>query len=48
MIKFGNDEDAATIDEGNFYLKLVIMMKMQQLLIMQIQHNLILIQLQQK
>ena len=48
MIKFGNDEDAATIDEGNFYLKLVIMMKMQQLLIMQIQHNLILIQLPKK
>ena len=36
MIKFGNEEDATTIDEGNLYLKLVIMMKMQQLLIMQI------------
>ena len=48
MIKFGNEEDVAAIDEGNLYLKLVIMklvimMKMQQLLIMQIQHNLILI-----
>ena len=48
MIKFGSEEDVATIDEGNLYLKLVIMklvimMKMQQLLIMQIQHNLILI-----
>ena len=48
MIKFGNEEDATTIDEGSLYLKLVIMMKIQQLLIMQIQHNLILIQLQQK
>ena len=41
MIKFGSEEDVATIDEGNLYLKLVIMklvimMKMQQLLIMQI------------
>ena len=36
MIKFGNEEDATAIDEGNLYLKLVIMMKMQQLLIMQI------------
>ena len=36
MAKFGNEEDAATIDERNLYLKLVIMMKMQQLLIMQI------------
>ena len=36
MIKFGNEEDATVIDEGNLYLKLVIMMKMQQLLIMQI------------
>ena len=36
MNKFGNEEDAATIDEGNLYLKLVIMMKMQQLLIIQI------------
>ena len=36
MIKFGNEEDATAIDKGNFYLKLVIMMKMQQLLIMQI------------
>ena len=36
MIKFGNEEDAAAIDEGNLYLKLVIMMKIQQLLIMQI------------
>ena len=36
MIKFGNEEDVTTIDEGNLYLKLVIMMKMQQLLIMQI------------
>ena len=39
MAKFGNEEDAAAIDERNLYLKLVIMMKMQQLLIMQIQHN---------
>ena len=36
MIKFGNREDVVAVDEGNFYLKLVIMMKMQQLLIMQI------------
>ena len=36
MAKFGNEEDAAAIDEHNLYLKLVIMMKMQQLLIMQI------------
>ena len=36
MIKFGNEEDATTIDKGNLHLKLVIMMKMQQLLIMQI------------
>ena len=36
MIKFGNEEDATTIDEGSLYLKLVIMMKIQQLLIMQI------------
>ena len=36
MIKFGNEEDTTVIDEGNLYLKLVIMMKMQQLLIMQI------------
>ena len=36
MIKFGNKENAAAIDEGNLYLKLVIIMKMQQLLIMQI------------
>ena len=36
MIKFGNEEDATAIDEGNLYLKLVIMMKMQQLLIIQI------------
>ena len=36
MIKFGNEEDATTIDESNLYLKLVIMMKMQQLLIIQI------------
>ena len=36
MIKFGNEEDAVVIDEGNLYLKLVIMIKMQQLLIMQI------------
>ena len=36
MIRFGNEEDATTIDESNLYLKLVIMMKMQQLLIMQI------------
>ena len=34
MIKFGNEEDVTTIDEGNLYLKLVIMMKMQLLLIM--------------
>ena len=27
MIKFGNEEDASAIDEGNLYLKLVIMMK---------------------
>ena len=36
MIKFESEEDAAVIDKGNLYLKLVIMMKMQQLLIMQI------------
>ena len=36
MIKFDNEEYATTIDEGNLYLKLVTMMKMQQLLIMQI------------
>ena len=36
MIKLGNEEDATAIDEGNLYLKLVIMMKIQQLLIMQI------------
>ena len=36
MIKFGNEEDATTIDESNLYLKLVIMMKMQQQIIMQI------------
>ena len=36
MIKFGNEEDVIAIDESNLYLKLVIMMKMQQLLIMQI------------
>ena len=36
MIKFGNEEEATAIDEGNPYLKLVIMMKMQQLLIIQI------------
>ena len=36
MIKFGNREDVVAVDEGNLYLKLVIMMKMQQLLIMQI------------
>ena len=36
MIKFGNEEDVVVIDDGNLYLKLVIMMKMQQLLIMQI------------
>ena len=36
MIKFGSEEDTTIIDEGNLYLKLVIMMKMQQLLIMQI------------
>ena len=36
MIRFGNEEDATTIDESNLNLKLVIMMKMQQLLIMQI------------
>ena len=36
MIKFGNEENATTIDEGNLYFELVIMMKMQQLLIMQI------------
>ena len=27
MIKFGNEEDASAIDEGNLYPKLVIMMK---------------------
>ena len=48
MIKFGNREDVVAVDEGNLYLKLVIMMKMQQQIIMQIQHDLILIQLQQK
>ena len=36
MIKFSSEEDAVTNDEGNLYLKLVIMIKMQQLLIMQI------------
>ena len=36
MIKFVNEEDAAAIDKGNLYLKLVIMMKMQQQIIMQI------------
>ena len=36
MIKFGNEEDTVAIDEGNLYLKLVIMMKMQQQIIMQI------------
>ena len=36
MIKFGNEEDVIAIDEGNLCLELVIMMKMQQLLIMQI------------
>ena len=36
MIKFGNEEDITAINEGNLNLKLVIMMKMQQLLIMQI------------
>ena len=36
MIKFGNEKDIAAIDKGNLHLKLVIMMKMQQLLIMQI------------
>ena len=36
MIMFGNKEDAEAIDESNLYLKLVMMMKMQQLLIMQI------------
>ena len=46
MIKFSSEEDAVTNDEGNLYLKLVIMMKMQQLLIMQIQRNLNLIQIQ--
>ena len=30
MIKFSNEEDAAAIDEGDLYLKLVIMMKKQQ------------------
>ena len=34
MIRFGNEEGAAAIDESNLYLKLVMMMKMQQLLIM--------------
>ena len=36
MIMFGNEEDEEAIDESNLYLKLVMMMKMQQLLIMQI------------
>ena len=36
MIEFGNEEDVEAIDEGNLYLKLVIMMKMQQQLNMQI------------
>ena len=36
MINFGNKGDAAAIDEGNLCLKLVIIMKMHQLLIMQI------------
>ena len=36
IIKFGNEEGATTIDDGSHYLKLVIMIKMQQLLIMQI------------
>ena len=36
MIEFVNEEDAEAIDEGNLYLKLVIMMKMQQQLNMQI------------
>ena len=36
MIRSGNEEDTTAIDEGNLYLKLVIVMKMQQLLIMQI------------
>ena len=48
MIKFGNEEDAVVIDKNNLYLKLVIMTKIQQLLIMQIYHNLIFIQLQQQ
>ena len=48
MIRFGNEEDATAIDESNLYLKLVMMMKMQQLLIMQIYYNFILIQQQQK
>ena len=29
MIKLGNREDVVAVDEGNLYLKLVIMMKMQ-------------------
>ena len=36
MIRFDNEEDAVAIDESNLYLKLVIMMKMQQQLIIQI------------
>ena len=36
MIKFGNEEGTTAIVEGNLYPKLVIMMKMQQLLTMQI------------
>ena len=36
MFKLGNEEGTTAIDEGNLYLKLVIMIKTQQLLIMQI------------
>ena len=36
IIRFDNEEDVTVIDESNLNLKLVIMMKMQQLLIMQI------------
>ena len=34
MTRSGNEEDTTTIDESNLYLKLVIVMKMQQLPIM--------------
>ena len=34
MTRSGNEEDTTAIDESNLYLKLVIVMKMQQLPIM--------------